>query len=52
MSVSALITVKDVLAELEKPGRDPRPDFKVARFTEGVENLKDLVQPAWCSKAR
>ncbi|MBB5203699.1 uncharacterized protein HNQ51_000992 [Inhella inkyongensis] len=37
-----LITVKDVLQELEKPGRDPRPDFKVARFTEGVEDLKDL----------
>jgi protein Tex len=36
------ITVKDVLAELEKPGRDPRPDFKVARFTDGVEDLKDL----------
>ncbi len=36
------ITVKDVLAELEKPGRDPRPDFKVARFNEGVEDLKDL----------
>ncbi|MCW7540629.1 RNA-binding transcriptional accessory protein [Aquabacterium sp. A7-Y] len=36
------ITVKDILAELEKPGRDPRPDFKVARFNEGVEDLKDL----------
>lgn len=36
------ITVKDVLNELEKPGRDPRPDFKVARFNEGVEDLKDL----------
>ncbi len=36
------ITVKDVLAELEKPGRDPRPDFKVARFNEGVEEIKDL----------
>jgi len=36
------ITVKDVLAELEKPGRDPRPDFKVARFNEGVEDIKDL----------
>ncbi|HZE91372.1 MAG TPA: Tex family protein, partial [Rhizobacter sp.] len=30
------ITVKDILAELEKPGRDPRPDFKVARLTDGV----------------
>ncbi|MFN9708301.1 MAG: Tex family protein [Burkholderiales bacterium] len=37
-----LITVKDILAELEKPGRDPRPDFKVARLAEGVEDLKDL----------
>ena len=37
-----LITVKDVLAELEKPGRDPRPDFKVARFNDGVEDVKDL----------
>ena len=38
------ITVKDILAELEKPGRDPRPDFKVARFNDGVEDLKDLVE--------
>ena len=36
------ITVKDVLAELEKPGRDPRPDFKVARLAEGIEDIKDL----------
>jgi uncharacterized protein len=36
------ITVRDVLAELEKPGRDPRPDFKVARLTDGVEDIKDL----------
>ncbi|MEW6704508.1 MAG: Tex family protein [Pseudomonadota bacterium] len=36
------ITVKDILSELEKPGRDPRPDFKVARFNEGVEDIKDL----------
>jgi protein Tex len=36
------ITVKDILAELEKPGRDPRPDFKVARFNDGVQELKDL----------
>ncbi|MBC7955521.1 MAG: RNA-binding transcriptional accessory protein, partial [Cytophagales bacterium] len=36
------ITVKDILVELEKPGRDPRPDFKVARFNEGVSDLKDL----------
>jgi uncharacterized protein len=37
-----VITVKDVLAELEKPGRDPRPDFKVARFNDGIEDIKDL----------
>ncbi len=37
-----VITVKDILGELEKPGRDPRPDFKVARFNEGVEDIKDL----------
>lgn len=36
------ITVKDILAELEKPGRDPRPDFKVARFNEGVDDIADL----------
>jgi uncharacterized protein len=37
-----VITVKDILGELEKPGRDPRPDFKVARFNEGVEDIRDL----------
>jgi len=36
-------TVRDVLAELEKPGRDPRPTFRTADFREGVEDLKDLV---------
>jgi len=36
------VTVKDILTELEKPGRDPRPDFKVARFNEGVEAITDL----------
>jgi uncharacterized protein len=36
------ITVRDVLAELEKPGRDPRPDFKVARFNDGVDDIEDL----------
>jgi uncharacterized protein len=35
-------TVKDILAELEKPGRDPRPEFKSADFLEGVEEIKDL----------
>ena len=37
------ITVKDLLAELEKPGRDPRPDFKVAKLADGIEDIKDLV---------
>ncbi len=35
-------TVKDILGELEKPGRDPRPEFKTAQFAEGVEEVKDL----------
>ena len=39
-----VITVKDILAELEKPARDPRPDFKVARFNDGVEDIKDLKE--------
>jgi uncharacterized protein len=37
-----LPTVTDILKELEKPGRDPRPEFKSATFREGVETLKDL----------
>lgn len=37
-----LPTVRDILAELEKPGRDPRPGFKTATFAEGVEDIKDL----------
>jgi len=36
-------TVRDILAELDKPGRDPRPEFRVAEFREGVETLKDLT---------
>ena len=36
------LTVQDILAELEKPGRDPRPDFKVARFNDGVDDIKHL----------
>ena len=35
-------TVHDILSELEKPGRDPRPEFKMATFQEGVEKLTDL----------
>lgn len=37
-----LPTVKDILAELEKPGRDPRPSFKTASFADGVNEIKDL----------
>ena len=37
-----LPTVKDILAELEKPGRDPRPEFKTALFQDGVEQIGDL----------
>lgn len=37
-----LPTVKDILAELEKPGRDPRPSFKTATFAEGVDEINDL----------
>jgi uncharacterized protein len=37
-----LPTVKDILAELQKPGRDPRPEFRAAEFLEGVETLADL----------
>ncbi len=37
-----LPTVKDILSELEKPGRDPRPSFKTATFAEGVEEITDL----------
>ncbi len=36
-------TVKDILLELEKPGRDPRPEFRSATFQEGVETLADLT---------
>jgi len=37
-----VITVKDILGELEKPGRDPRPDFKVARLNDEVQDISDL----------
>ncbi|MDF1764145.1 MAG: helix-hairpin-helix domain-containing protein, partial [Oleibacter sp.] len=36
------ITLKDIVTELEKPGRDPRPEFKFASFKDGVEEIKDL----------
>ena len=35
-------TVRDILKELEKPGRDPRPEFKAAQFADGIEDIKDL----------
>ena len=35
-------TVRDIIIELEKPGRDPRPEFKTARFREGVDEITDL----------
>jgi uncharacterized protein len=37
-----LPTVTDIISELDKPGRDPRPEFKTANFKEGVQSLKDL----------
>ncbi len=37
-----LPTVEDILSELEKPGRDPRPEFRTAAFADGVEDIKDL----------
>lgn len=39
-----LPTIKDILVELEKPGRDPRPDFKTAQFKEGIEDITHLQQ--------
>jgi uncharacterized protein len=35
-------TVRDIIRELDKPGRDPRPEFKTARFADGVEDMRDL----------
>ncbi|GHD21870.1 RNA-binding transcriptional accessory protein [Halioglobus japonicus] len=37
-----LPTVRDIIAELDKPGRDPRPEFKMAEFQDGVEKISDL----------
>jgi uncharacterized protein len=37
-----LLTVRDILTELEKPGRDPRPSFKTAKFADGINDIKDL----------
>ena len=38
-----LPTITDILKELDKPGRDPRPEFKTAQFQEGVEEITDLI---------
>ncbi|MEO3385894.1 Tex family protein [Mesorhizobium sp. CAU 1741] len=37
-----LPTVRDIISELEKPGRDPRPEFRTATFADGVDDIKDL----------
>ncbi|PPE73315.1 RNA-binding transcriptional accessory protein [Solimonas fluminis] len=37
-----LPTVRDIIAELEKPGRDPRPEFRTANFADGIDDIKDL----------
>ena len=42
-SAFGIPTVSDILAELEKPGRDPRPEFKTATFQEGVDKISDLT---------
>ena len=39
---TGILTVRDIIAELDKPGRDPRPEFRVAEFQEGVEKISDL----------
>jgi len=39
-----VITVRDILTELEKPGRDPRPDFRVARYNDAVQDIADLKE--------
>jgi uncharacterized protein len=42
--VTGLYTVKDIIAELERPGRDPRKDFVIFSYTEGIEKIEDLSQ--------
>ena len=37
-----LPTIRDIIAELDKPGRDPRPEFKTATFADGIDDIKDL----------
>jgi uncharacterized protein len=41
--VFGVVTIKDILSELEKPGRDPRPEFKTASFEDGIEDINQLV---------
>lgn len=38
-----LPTVRDIIAELDKPGRDPRPEFRTATFADGIDDIKDLI---------
>ena len=38
------LTIKDIIKELEKPGRDPRPEFKTAEFKDGIEKISDLKE--------
>lgn len=40
-------TLKDILSELEKPGRDPRSEFRYARFDDKVQDIQDLVTGSW-----
>jgi uncharacterized protein len=40
---TGLLTLQDIIQELKKPGRDPRPEFVTASFKEGVETIKDLT---------
>ncbi len=42
-----LPTVRDIIKELDKPGRDPRPEFQTATFADGVNEISDLEQE-WC----
>ncbi len=42
--IFGLPTIKDIFAELDKPGRDPRPEFVTASFNEGVDNINDLCE--------
>ncbi|WP_415903726.1 Tex family protein [Neptuniibacter sp. QD48_55] len=43
-STFGLYTIKDIIKELEKPARDPRPDFKTATLQDGIESVSDLIE--------